>query len=327
MKARPHKLLIRLAVSAVVVLLLVRFVPWDKLSQAFSEVPLTTIALVVAGFLGCHLVSTFKWRMVIGVAGAPLPASAAVECYSAGLFSNIFLPSIVGGDVLRALLAGRRSGRMEAAILGGAADRLLDITALGVLALAASFFVGFERSGAMRTLLPLGAALGVVVAIALLVSVSRRPLAKWPPKFRRRIAQVLVALRRQRRKPGTLLISLTGACLIQAAFVGLNALLGAELGIEASASAWLFAASLGKVAGLLPVSFNGIGVRDTAFAMLFVPLVQNGELSNDDKWARTIAVSVVWQAVILIGSLIAGAIWGLLKRRDLPADAAVPQHA
>ena len=33
---------------------------------------------------------------------APFPPADALRCYAAGLFANLYLPSIVGGDVLRA---------------------------------------------------------------------------------------------------------------------------------------------------------------------------------------------------------------------------------
>src|SRR5262245_3667813 len=105
---RWRRFAVRLGASALVVAALVAFVPWHKLEDAFSRVPPGALAATVAGFLGCHLFGVFKWRMVIGQAGARLRPAEAVECYSAGLFSNLFLPSIVGGDVLRALLAGKK---------------------------------------------------------------------------------------------------------------------------------------------------------------------------------------------------------------------------
>src|SRR6185436_15569808 len=148
--------------SAIVIAALFQFVSWRSVGAALECVPLATFALVVAGFLASHVVGTLKWRLVLDAAGARLRVRDALECYAAGIFSNIFLPSIVGGDLLRALLAGRRSGRMEAAVLGGAADRLLDVAALGALAFVASLFVGIKTPGATRTLTLLGAALALV---------------------------------------------------------------------------------------------------------------------------------------------------------------------
>lgn len=318
---RGRRLLVRLVLSAAVVALLVRCVPWEKLAEAFSRVPPATFAAATAAFLLCHAFGAMKWRMVIAAAGASLPRRAALSSYSAGLFANLFLPSIVGGDLLRGLLAGRRSGRMEAALLGGATDRLLDLAALGLLVAAASSVVGLAQEGARRTLLLLAAGLAVAVGIAAAALLLRRPLAKWPRKLRPRIAQALVALRRARRRPGVLAAALLGAVAMQGALVAVNALLAAPLELGAGPSAWLFCWGLAKLAGLAPVSFNGIGVRDGAFALLMTPLIAGDALPREDAMARALAASLLWQAMLAFGSLIAGAGYWAAKRAEARAAA------
>jgi uncharacterized membrane protein YbhN (UPF0104 family) len=310
-----RRLLLRLAVSALVIAALFQFVSWRTVGAALRNVPPSLFALVVVGFLVSHVVGTLKWRLVLNAAGARLTVPAALECYSAGIFSNVFLPSIVGGDVLRAILAGKRSGRMEAAVLGGAADRLLDVAALGALAVGGGVLVGFRAPGAMRTLIALAIGLGVVAAVALVPLVVRRPLRKWPKKIRRRVALVLIALRRQRRRPSALVLAFLAACAIQAALTLLNVPIGKALGIEAPLSAWFFAWSLSKVASLLPVSLNGLGVRDAAFTAIFVPLM-HGSLDVEGKRGLAVASSLAWQGTLLVSSLVCGLAWAWLRRRS-----------
>jgi uncharacterized membrane protein YbhN (UPF0104 family) len=313
-RRRALGLALRGVISAACLLALVRLVPWGTLAEAFARVPAAHFLAVVAAFLALHAFGSFKWRVALAAAGARLGWRAGVECYSAGLFSNLFLPSIVGGDVLRALLAGRRSGRIEAAVLGGVADRLLDVSALCALALGASLWVGAGSDGAWRALLVLGALLCVAVALAALPLLLRRPLSRWPARIRGRVAQALVALRRQRRRPGALAFCFLAAVAMQFALVLLNRVLGGALGVEASLPEWLFAFALAKVAGLLPVSFNGIGVRDSAFAALLVPLLDNEGWSRDERWAHAIATSLAWQAVLIAGGLVSGALWRIAAR-------------
>jgi uncharacterized membrane protein YbhN (UPF0104 family) len=317
-----RRLLFKLVGSAAIVALLFRWIPWqtlwptlmssiDRLSPGFA-------LAIVAGFLACHAFGVLKWRMVAASAGARLPLRAACECYSAGLFTNVFLPSIVGGDVLRALLAGRRSGRMEAAILGGGADRLIDFAAVGALALAGSLAVGVTRDGASRPILALAAVLVAVVVAASLPFVLRMRLSRWPPRLRRRIARALVALRRQARAPFTLLASFAGALAIQTALVALCALIGRRIGIEAPASAWLFAWALAKLAALLPVGLNGIGPRDAAFTILFAGFI-TGVAAVEERRALALNASLLWQTVVVAGSLCAGAAWRLFAPAPAPA--------
>ena len=333
---RLGRVVLRVAISAIVLVALFHFVSWRTVDAALKSVPLATFALVVAGFLASHVLGTIKWRLVLRAAGARLKMRDALECYSAGIFSNLFLPSIVGGDVLRALLAGRRSGRMEAAVLGGAADRLLDVASLGALALGGGLLLGSHDPRATHTLIVLAMALGVVLLLALAPLLVRRPLKKWPPKLRRRVALVLIALRRQRRSPGLLVLAFLASFAIQASLTLLNVPIGKALGIEAPLSAWFFAWALSKIVSLLPVSFNGFGVRDAAFTAIFAPLMTNA-LDLDGRRGLALASSLVWQATLLVSSLLAGAAWGWLRRARAPAgelgesgeapDSRVARHA
>jgi hypothetical protein len=321
---RAPRALLRLLGSALAIWLLFQFVSWRLVADALSRVPLATFLLVVAGFLASHALGSLKWRLVLEASGARLSVAGALECYSAGIFSNVFLPGIVGGDVLRALLAGRRSGRIEAAVLGGAADRLLDVASIGALALLGGLLVGSHDPRATHTLVVLALALLAALLLALAPLLVRRPLSSWPQRLRRRVALVLIALRRQRRRPAALLLAFLAAGGIQAALTLLNVPLGRALGIEAPLSAWFFAWALAKIASLLPVSLNGLGVRDAAFTALFVPLMSAGALDEEAKRGLALASSLAWQATLLVSSLLAGAAWVLLRRAGSPDP--LPQH-
>ena len=48
-----------------------------------------------------------KWRLLVNAAGGGLSFRTAARAYYMGLFGNTFLPSIVGGDVVRAGVALR----------------------------------------------------------------------------------------------------------------------------------------------------------------------------------------------------------------------------
>ena len=64
---------------------------------------------------------------------AGLRGPDAVRCYAMGLFANLFLPSLVGGDVLRAGLIMGATRRRAAVILGSLADRGVDVAGLAFL--------------------------------------------------------------------------------------------------------------------------------------------------------------------------------------------------
>ncbi|MGH7474835.1 MAG: lysylphosphatidylglycerol synthase domain-containing protein, partial [Longimicrobiales bacterium] len=124
----------RLVISAVVLAALLSFLPWHELRGVAGRLRPGVWALVLTGFLAGHAIGVLKWRLILNAGRSDLRLLPAIRCYAAGLFANLCLPSIVGGDVLRAVLAGKATGRPEAAVLGGVADRAIDTAALAGLA-------------------------------------------------------------------------------------------------------------------------------------------------------------------------------------------------
>lgn len=300
------KIAVRVAVSVIVLALLLTLLPFDEIKRAIGKLsPLLWLG-VLAGFLVGHRAGVEKWRSIINASRADLGSRQAVRCYAAGLFANLCLPSIVGGDVLRAALASRVTGRTEAVVIGALADRLLDVSALAVLisvgALAAPSVLPGAASWVVAGLV-IGGALagGIAVTIA-----GRRPLSSWSPRFRRRIGRTLVGLRRLRRYPRVTARAFAISLCIQSGFVLLNAAIGRAVGIDVPVIVWFLVWPLAKVAALLPISLGGLGLRDATLGALLVPL--------GVPMALGVVASLVWQSVLIAGGLIAGGVWLLLGR-------------
>ncbi len=302
------KTVIKVLISAGVLAALLIILPWEELWGAARRMSALVWLGVLAGFLAGHRLGVAKWRRMLRIGRAVLPVREAVRCYAAGLFANLCLPSIVGGDVLRAALAGKASGRTEAAVVGGLGDRLCDMLALTLIAAAGAFFARGALPGWGADVL--GALLVVGVGGAAIVAplALRRPLASWPKRLRRPIGRSLVASRRLTRAPRAALLVFGFSLAIQSGFVLLNAWIGYTIGIEVPLGVWFFAWPLAKVAGLLPVSIGGLGVRD---ATLGATLVSFGV-----PMAEGVVASLIWQTVLIAGGLIAGGLWLLLGGRE-----------
>lgn len=283
-------------------------VPWHEVAGAWGRVNGWTWLVALAGFLAGHLLGVGKWRMLVNASGGRLAAGDATMCYAAGLFANLCLPTLVGGDVLRATLAGTRSRQPQAAVWGSVIDRLNDLLATVILVGAGLLLSQRELPGIWRGLALLSAAiLGALVAALALPYVLRVPVRRWPPLLRRPVARAFVTLRRSARSPRAMLAGLAASITIQGLFTVLAASLGYSIGIDVAPSAWLLAWPLAKIAGLLPVSLGGLAVREAALASLLVPF--------GVSFAEGVVASLLWQTVLIAGGLIAGAAWWYLARR------------
>ena len=300
------KVWIRAAVSGGLLVLLLVLLPWDTVRSAIGRLPLTLWLAVLAGFIAGHLLGVLKWRILVNAGGTTFRMADAVRSYAAGLFANMCLPSIVGGDVLRATLAARATGSAEAAVLGGVADRTIDVATLGILIAGGGFFARGVLPGWGSAALEIALVTAATALLILLPLVIRRPLARWPRRFRRRIGRGLVALRSLSRRPAAAFSSLALSIMIQSFFVLLNVWIGRAVGIGVPLAVWFLAWPLAKAAGLLPISLGGLAVRDATFAALLVPIGVPAALG--------VVASLVWQSVLIVGGLVAGLIWWILAR-------------
>jgi hypothetical protein len=256
--------------------------------------------LIVACVFGMgHIVSAYKWCLLVRVTGSPLLFDEALRAHFAGLFANIWLPSIVGGDVVRAAWISGHHGVTVPAVIG-LLDRSLDLLALialiacGALLIRASGgeIAGFIIGG-VGVLLMVGVAVGLV-AILWLRS------GRLPARIRPIAAKVGDIGKTLYARPGPALKSFCLAFIVQFVFVGLNWFLGTKLGIKASFEVWLFAWPLAKIMALLPVSLGGLGVREASLAALLAPFAVSGTLA--------VAQGLVWQSVLFGFGILAGAI-------------------
>jgi conserved hypothetical protein len=294
-----------LAVFAV----LFHFLPVAPLRTALSQVPPIRFVIILIAYLLAHAVGILKWRLVVNTAGSQLDFPTSAQCYLGGLFGTLFLPSIIGGDMVRLAVGLRRSPRPAAVLAGNVVDRFLDVVAqgtlvlMGLVLLPGSLPVQFSAF-ARRILLIVGAAsLAVIVALILL---RETLFAGRSRRFRRTLARSRRALRSVRARPQVLVIGWLLAILIQATFILLNALLAISCGLFLPLRIWLFAWPLAKIAALLPLTQGGMGIREAVLVALLLPFGASGPL--------VLASGLVWEGIIIAGGLVAGLVAFRLRR-------------
>src|SRR6201993_3538964 len=115
--------------AAAVIGILLRFLPLHLLAEAIRRVPVATFLAILLGYLCAHAIGIAKWCLVVNAAGAQLDFRTSAQCYAGGLFATLFLPSIIGGDVVRLAVGLRRSPNPAAVLAGNVADRFLEVLA------------------------------------------------------------------------------------------------------------------------------------------------------------------------------------------------------
>lgn len=303
--------LIRVAVSATVVALLVKIVPLPTIVDALGRVSVWAwLVSVVVFFLG-HYCNAMKLRLLLGHQSVPL--SACVRAQYVGLVANLGLPGLAGGDLARGVYLAPVVGTRRVA-LASAADRMIDTLAVVTMVAAAVSIAGAPP--ALRVLTErvvwwvVGpGAVALVVAVVLLTVKKRDAIAS---QLTRRAKQLRAF---QAAALGAFAISL----LVQAAFVLTNMWLARQVGVTTGASAWFVAWPLAKLVAVLPISLGGIGVREAALVSLLAPYGAPRE--------AVLASGILWQGVLVVTGLVGLLFTQLLPRPVVPAAVEFPPSA
>jgi uncharacterized membrane protein YbhN (UPF0104 family) len=293
-----RSLLLRLAGSAVVLVLLFSFLPLGEAWRTMRQIPPLLWVLVLAGYLATHLVAASKWRLVVNLGGAGLSFPQAIRCYLTGLFSTLFLPSIVGGDVVRAGLAFRLGRNKAGVLLGGVLDRTIDLVALTCLAGVGASLVPNALKPHTRHFFYLLAAASAAVLVLVALAFLSVPARRFSYRMRRRLVRLRLAVRSTAGRPQYVFVALLLSLMVQSSFILLTVRVAVAGHLLLPFRAWLFAWPLAKISAVLPVSQAGIGVREAALAGLLVPFGAHA--------AVVVGVGLVWETVIVAGGLVAG---------------------
>jgi hypothetical protein len=219
-----------------------------------------TVALLVAG----QAMSAFRWRLLAMVAGLGGPFREYLGYYFSGMFTNVFVPGLIGGDALRALYLGRRRGRIGEAVASVVADRGIGLVALFWLAAGCALAVRGVHLPPSLTRATVGVGLASFAAFLAAPFVAL-PASRIPGKIGAFVAPVLPYLQRPLAMVPAIVLSL----LLQASLSGCQYLLALGLGLEIPLMTFLLIVPIANVAASLPLTVNGLGLREAAYVVLF----------------------------------------------------------
>lgn len=255
--------------------------------------PLHAVLAVVL-LMGIAVVSGLRWWIVARAIAAPLPLGDCLSLMFIGNFFTQVLPTSIGGDAVRILLAGRRGLPYGRAFSGVMLERASGLLALVIMVAGGALWLGERLDPPALWLFFLATLPGLLVVLGLLCLLDRLPLPARLAGPARPFRALAVDARRVMLAPFASLALLLLSAAAQLCTVGAVWLLAQGLGLPLGL--W---DSLALVPGIVlitffPLSFAGWGVREGAA----VVLLGFAGLAADEA----LAVSVL----LGLGSLAAG---------------------
>jgi len=272
------------------------------------------LALGVLAYAGGQWLSAWRWWVLLRPVRLDVPYLRMVSFYFIGMFFNFFLPTIVGGDAVKAVLLARETGAPARATMSVFMERNVGLLALLAIATAAAF-VAPPVTVRGVSLLHLTLLLFAAYAAANVVLANRRAyrlidhLVAMTPlaRTRSRAVSLYDALLpyRERRWLGITAAATGQSFLFQGVVILVVFLSARALDQHVPVSALAVFVPLISLAGMLPISVNGLGIREALYLLLF------GRVGVPPDAA--VSMAFLYFAVTLAASLPGGIVYALQR--------------
>jgi uncharacterized membrane protein YbhN (UPF0104 family) len=298
---------LRPAVSAVLLAWLAWRTDWHQIRDALGHLRPNLGLGAVGLYVVIQLVSSFRWQLLAQPLGFRQSLSRFAGFYFVGMFFNLLLPTSVGGDVVRAWYLDGRTGRRLDAFLSVLVDRASGLLLLLLLACAGVVCCPF-RVPAWVVATVAGAA-GMALAGLLTLPLVLRWTARMG-KLGCMLDRARVYIGHPALVAATSLLSLG----VQAGNVVLVWLIGRAIDAPIPDAYFWILVPLVSLLTLLPVSLNGMGIREGSTVLLLAPLGVSEGLA--------LCLAILWFAVMAAVSLLGGLVYafGYFPRPEVRTD-------
>jgi uncharacterized membrane protein YbhN (UPF0104 family) len=300
------KFLLRIGLSVCLLAWLMSRTNLDDLLTAFLDLSFFAWAVAFLMYLASQVISSIRWYFLAHALDFTGPWSIYLKYYFVGMYFNLFLPTSVGGDVLKMHFISRGEPKKLRATYSILADRLFGLTAMLLLG-AGAVLIGhgilphyFEHLLCVVGICIIASLLGLPIAYKLLSSI-------WP-EIGKRLAVLLVFW----EKPKALFAALSLSFILQALGMGAVALLAKDMGLDPPVVFYFAAFPMVAILTILPISFNGIGIREGGF-IFFLGL-------KGISAEKALTLSLSFFAIQVMASLIGGLAYAFGYHKKLLED-------
>lgn len=278
--------------------------------QTLKNVNRPLFGFAVALFLSTTVILARRLKLIFGAEGLTISLAQACNLTFIGYFFNNFLPTSVGGDIVKAMCASRITGHPVKSVTSVLMDRIFGLFTFILIPSVSLFFL----RGSMNPKVPVVVYSFLALSIFCFFLLFHRGVAR---RFHfvekalnlfglgskaRKIYDGLHNFRNHKHViVQAMLLSIVGQCVS----IFVLYLMGRALG--APPDTWIYFFLLIPVVHLISMlpSLNGLGIREMAYVYF---------LKNYIGTEKAAALSILWLAVLILLSLIGGMIY--LFRHD-----------
>lgn len=301
----------RIIISLLLLLLLFKRMDLRNVIPLMKGVDIPLLLLSFCGYILLLIFSTMRWWWLLIVQDVRLPFMRVFGYYLVGMFFNNFLPPTVSGGAVRAVYAGRDTGKNKESFASMTCELVLGFIGLFIFVTILLLFYLGQREGRILFLIFLCGSVMLIFLFGLFISpymvgrleVPIRRIKMWG--IGEKIFNFYNALSIYRNRKKAILIGILLSFGVQTAIGMENFFIAKALGLELSLFPCMVFPSIIGVITVLP-SIGGLGIREVSYVYFF-------NLMGIAKEA-SFSLSLLFYIVGVIGSLPGAVLFSLMKR-------------
>jgi len=311
-------LLIKLLVSGGLIAYILMRIHIERSFHTLVSAKLSLIVLSLVVYLFAQVLSAVRWTVLVRPLGIKTPFKDLVSYYLIGMFFNLFAPGTVGGDVSRVYYLvkdqprddqGRTVPTVRVA-MSVFMDRAIGMVVLIWMGAAGLLlFPSYPVPAAIRSL-TLVLAIGFAIC-AVLIPVLRRVL---PEDGNSLIVKLRLVLRSYRAHWHAIAVGILLSLIVHLIQAWMHLVMGRALNLAIPFSFCLIVYPLVGTFAAIPISLNGLGLREGGYIFLL------GLIGIDSE--NGIAFGLLLFLIVATDSLIGGILFLLKRTRSSSANAA-----
>lgn len=298
---------LRTAVSLllIIVLLYIMRGKYGDIVKALKNTNMYVFSLAFAAFMVASTVASFRMKLIIEVQGIDLTFREALSLTFIGYFFNNFLPTSIGGDVVKAHYLSKNSRDTTGSYTSVFVDRAVGLVTMVFMAFAVLILAGVNIVD--RNLAITICAITALSIVGIIFFANRKFAKKFfalivlVKPIETQLRNLYESTDKYRRRSGLMAAAFCISVISQLSYFTCYGILALSIGSRIPIIDLLLKMPIVGMMSLLP-SINGLGIREGSMIVLFGPLIGK---------ENALAISILMIMLLLITSVIGGIIYAL----------------
>jgi uncharacterized protein (TIRG00374 family) len=269
--------------------------------------------IIIILFFIFYLIFSLRWNFLLKAQGIYISESRSFLYLLVSFFFNNFLPSGLGMDVIRSAYAGEKEN-FEKAFGASIMERILGMIGMMIIGVFAVF--SGKSNFIKLSILYLGLILLTILIYYFFTSLKvdwlkEKLLSIKLFNLGKSVREFYRAIKIYKSKRKTILIGIAYSVLVQMVITVINYFTAKGLTLPVPFSALLAFVPIITIISLIPLTINGLGLREAAYVYFFS--------SINITESEAFSISIVYFITSVITSSIGGIVFIFLKK-DIATD-------